>query len=104
MVTLPRDHEQIPRYFANNRITIYFVEVNNTNDDMQEAGTGIHCNRLNYHLSLQKNSLIIRSPVHVWPCISHAWPCMAMYASYGHLWPCISQFPHKNLSIKKLLS
>ena len=80
MVTLPRDHEQIPRYFANNRITIYFVEVNNTNDDKQEAGTGIHCNRLNYHLSLQKNELIIRSPS----------PCMAVYASYGHVWPCIS--------------
>ena len=69
MVTLPRDHEQIPRYFANNRITIYFVELNNTNDDKQEAGTGIHCNHLNYHLSLQKNALIIRSPS----------PCMAMY-------------------------
>ena len=54
MVTLPRDHEQIPRYFANNRITIYLVEVNNSNDDKQEAGTGIHRNRSNYHLNLQK--------------------------------------------------
>ena len=54
MVTLPRDYEQIPRYFANKRITIYLVEVNNTNDDKQEAGTGIHRNRSNYHLNLQK--------------------------------------------------
>ena len=79
MVTLPRDHEQIPRYFANNRITIYFVELNNTNDDKQEAGTGIHCNRLNYHLSLQKNALIIRSPS---PCMAMYQPCMAIY---GHV-------------------
>ena len=42
MVPLPRVYEQILQYFANNRITIYFVEVNNTNDDKQEAGTGTH--------------------------------------------------------------